>query len=177
MPRKPSSTVFVAMAVLFLSAGCGEDVPKVETAPPQKVAAPPVQVRPEQAPPTAAGGDAPVRYVYDPSGRRDPFVPLTTIKKTHDLQDVQLTPLQKFDLGQLRLLGIIVGKGAPRAMVSAPDGKSYILKKGIQVGRNEGVVVDITPEAVLVEERYYDFSGEIRKSTQSIELPKREGVE
>ena len=55
-------------------------------------------------------------------------------------------------------------------MVSAPDGKSYILKKGVMVGRNEGVVVEITPEAVQVEERYYDFSGEIRKSVQSIHV-------
>ena len=52
-----------------------------------------------------------------------------------------------------------------------------ILKKGIKVGPNEGTVVGITPEAVLVEERYYDFSGEIRKSKQAIQLPKREGAE
>jgi len=177
MHQKPFSAVFIALAAITLLAGCGEDIPQTEPAPSQKVAAPSPRVQPEPSAPAESAEPAPMRYVYDPSGRRDPFAPLTAVKKPLDLQDVQLTPLQKFDLGQLKLLGIIIGKGIPRAMVSAPDGKSYILKKGVMVGRNEGVVVEITPEAVQVEERYYDFSGEIRKSVQSIQLPKREGVE
>ncbi len=61
-------------------------------------------------------------------------------------------------------------------MVMAPDGKGYILKKGIRVGKNAGLVVGIRSDAVLVEEQFIDFSGEIKRSTQEIQLPKREGA-
>lgn len=175
MIRKRLQFILVAFAATILLFGCGEETPAPPPAAPQKVAAPPPG---EVAPPSASETQAPPpqRYVYDPSGRRDPFEPLTMVKKPIAQKNEPLTPLEKFDLAQLRLIGVILGKGEPRAMVVAPDGKSYILKKGVKVGKNDGRVVGIKPDAVLVEERYYDFSGEIRKSVESIQLPKREGV-
>jgi type IV pilus assembly protein PilP len=118
---------------------------------------------------------APV-YSYDPAGRRDPFEVLVELRKPVIVVDEPLTPLQQVDLGQLRLIGLIVGKGVPMAMVSAPGGKSYILKKGVKVGRNNGVVIGVDPEGVSVQEKYYDFAGDVRESVQKIELPKREGA-
>lgn len=176
MIRNRLHFILIAFAALVLLLGCDEEIPAPPPAEPQKVAAPPpTAITPSSAPETAA--PAPPLYVYDPAGRRDPFEPLTAVKKPISQQEAPLTPLQSFDLGQLRLIGVIIGKGEPRAMVSAPDGKSYILKKGIKVGRNDGVVVGIKADEVQIEERYYDFSGEIRKSIESIQLPKREGVE
>lgn len=176
MTRKRLQLILGVFAALVLLLGCGEEAPAPPQVAPQKVAAPPpTAIAPPSAPEAVA--PAPPSYVYNPAGRRDPFEPLTTVKKPISRQEVPLTPLQKFDLSQLRLIGIIIGKGEPRAMVSAPDGKSYILKKGIRVGKNDGAVVGIKADAVLVEERYYDFSGVIRKSIESIQLPKREGVE
>ncbi len=165
--------VFVA---LFLLSGCSEEASAPPPATPQKVAAP---APPPSALPAApeAVAPPPAKYVYDSTGRRDPFEPLTLIRKSIVQQDAPLTPLQTYDLGQLRLIGVIVGKGAPRAMVVAPDGKSYILKRGIKVGKNDGTVIGIKRDSVQVEERYYDFSGVIRKNIESIQLPKREGVE
>jgi type IV pilus assembly protein PilP len=176
MTRNWLPLILVALATLFLLFGCSEEAPAPPPAEPQKVAAPAPPVEASPSAPEAAAPPPP-KYVYNPSGRRDPFEPLTMVRKSVAREDVPLTPLQTYDLGQLRLIGVIVGKGEPRAMVSAPDGKSYILKKGIKIGKNDGVVVGIKPEAVLVEERYYDFSGIMRKTTESIQLPKREGVE
>jgi len=118
-----------------------------------------------------------VKYVYNPVGKRDPFEnPLKAIVEISPESGVPLTPLQKFDLGQLRLIGVIIGKGKPRAMVIAPDGKSFILNVGTKVGKNDGAVIDITTEAVLVKEKYYDFTGEIKSSIQEIMLPKKGGA-
>lgn len=170
MNRNRSGSILVAFVAPFLLFGCAEEAP-APPAKPKKVTAP----APAPAPLPAASEaveSPPAKYTYDPSGRRDPFVPLTMIKKPLP-QDAPLTPLQTYDLSQLRLIGVIVGKGAPKAMVIAPDGMSYILKKGTRVGKNDGVVVGIKPDTVLVEERYYDFSGEIRKNVESIQLPKR----
>lgn len=156
--------------------GCGEE--SVTQPPPAEVATPvPVPKSPmpqETAPPAEP---TPPPYVYDPVGRRDPFeVPFVFRKSTSSTSEEAGTPLQSFDIGQLRLIGIIIGKGEPRAMVVAPDGKSYILKKGIKVGKNEGVVVQIKRESVLIKEKYYDFSGTVTSNVVEIELPKREGV-
>ncbi|MDF1579434.1 MAG: pilus assembly protein PilP [Desulfuromonadales bacterium] len=125
-----------------------------------------------------------VKYRYPRMDKRDPFKPLVEIKKKVQQAPVresaavpedELTPLQKVDIERLRLLGIIVGKNAPRAMVDAPDGKSYILKKGTKVGKNNGEVVDIAAEVVLVRERYQDFTGEMHENIVEIRLPAREG--
>jgi type IV pilus assembly protein PilP len=107
---------------------------------------------------------------------RDPFESLLDVKQPI-LPERALTPLQKFDIGQLRLIGVIIGKGEPKAMIVAPDGKSYILKKGIKIGKNDGTVIGVTRDAVVVQERYIDFSGEVRTVVQEIMLPQREGVE
>lgn len=118
-----------------------------------------------------------VAYVYNPVGRRDPFEnPLRAIVEIAPETGVPLTPLQKFDLGQLRLIGVIIGKGNPRGMVIAPDGKSFILSIGTKVGKNDGSVVDITTDAILIKEKYYDFTGEIKTSIKEIILPKRGGA-
>jgi len=125
-----------------------------------------------------------VKYRYPRIDKRDPFKPLVEVKKKAQKSPVresaavpedELTPLQKVDIERLRLLGIIVGKNAPRAMVDAPDGKSYILKKGTKVGKNNGEVVDIAAEVVLVRERYQDFTGEMHENIVEIRLPAREG--
>lgn len=120
---------------------------------------------------------APAEFVYEPAGRRDPFVALLEVKKAVAVDEGPLTPLQTYDVGQLRLAGVVVGHNAPVAMVMAPGGKSYVLKKGDRVGKNHGKVVDITESGVLVKERFYDFAGEIRENLQEISLPKRSGVD
>ena len=152
-----------------------------ETAP-EKVAPIKQKVKklsPIKSPESVLKKDEEVRaeYVYDPAGRRDPFVPLLEVKKAISVDEGPLTPLQTFDVGQLRLAGVVVGHAAPIAMVMAPGGKSYVLKKGDRVGKNHGRVVDITESGVLVKERFYDFAGEIRENLQEISLPKRSGVD
>ena len=116
-------------------------------------------------------------YVYNPLGKRDPFEnPLRALGDIVSDAGVPLTPLQKFDLGQLRLIGVIIGKGEPRAMVVAPDGKSFILSVGTKVGKNNGSVMKITTESVQVKEKYFDFAGEVKTSVQEIKLPKQGGA-
>ena len=161
----------VVFASLFVSA-C-DDAPSY--APPPAVKPTPAKSLVTALP--AAVVEEELAYVYDPSGTRDPFKsPLGTLVEIPIDNSIPLTPLQKFDLDQLRVIGVIIGKGEPRAMVIAPDNKSFVLKKGIKVGRNNGSVVDITTDAIIVEEQYLDFTGEIKSTMQEIKLPKQGGV-
>jgi len=169
--------LFVILVMLFLGAGCTEEqqpaAPRAKK--PEKVEAPIPKANAAFIPPETMPAAPP--YAYNPVGRRDPFKALIEAKKPTPVPSNEpLTPLQRIELNQLRLVGIIVGKGEPMAMVSAPGGKSYILKKGVKVGTNNGVVVGINTEGVIVEEKLYDFAGEILKNVQKIELPKREGA-
>jgi type IV pilus assembly protein PilP len=61
-------------------------------------------------------------------------------------------------------------------MVTAPDGKSYIVKIGTKMGKNNGVVVKILNDRIEIKESFYDFTGEVRTGIQTIQLPEREGV-
>ncbi len=157
-------------------AGCSEEPAHTPVPPAKKAVAAKPKPQPEPEAAVVEPEKKEPQYVYDSTGRRDPFEPLLVVKRPVLESGEPLTPLQKYDLHQLRLIGVIVGKGAPKAMVIAPGGKSFILKRGVKVGKNNGTIVDITEDAILVEERYYDFAGEIRKNVQAIELPKREGV-
>jgi type IV pilus assembly protein PilP len=154
--------------------GCSEE--SATTAKPQttKVSKPPAKQVP--APVVKEDEEKEPEFVYVTDGRRDPFVPLSRIRRPMEPSDEPATPLQSYDLSQFRLAGVIVGKGASKAMVIAPDGKSYILSEGIKIGKNNGVVITIDSQSVVIEEKYYDFSGNVIENIQEIAVPKREGV-
>lgn len=166
------------IALALLVAGCGQEAPPTPPPTPvgKKVEAPMPKADAKPLPTEQQLEEARPVFSYDPSARRDPFVPLIETKKPVITSDEPLTPLQQVELGELRLVGVITGKGDPMAMVSAPGGKSYILKKGVKVGRNNGVVIGVDAEGVSVREKYYDFVGEVRENLQKIQLPKREGA-
>jgi type IV pilus assembly protein PilP len=163
---------FPFCVLLLLLVACSEETPPPPAAA-QKVAAPAKAVEVKEVVPV----EPEQRYVYNPAGRRDPFQPLVVAaRQAVAAPEEPLTPLQTYDIAQFRLIGIIVGKGEPRAMIVAPDGKSYILQRNIKIGKNGGKVTEVQREMVLVEEKFEDFAGDIRTVIQEIKLPKREGV-
>ena len=90
--------------------------------------------------------------VYSPLGRRDPFVPLVQeIKKINSRPAKERGPLEKFELGQFRLLAMLIVKGIPRAMVKAPDGKSYTVKPGDPIGKNGGIITKIETKKMGID--------------------------
>lgn len=92
------------------------------------------------------------QFTYNPAGRRDPFMSLVKkISTTVAKPKVNLGPLGKYELGQLRLMAMMVVDGTPRAMVKAPDGKSYTVKNGDLVGPSGGVVVRIETKKIEVD--------------------------
>ena len=56
----------------------------------------------------------------------------------------------------------------PRAMVQDPGGGSYIIREGSKVGKNDGMVIHIGDNLVLVKETYVDYAGE--ESPKDVEL-------
>jgi type IV pilus assembly protein PilP len=112
---------------------------------------------------------------FDPTGKRDPFRPFLL-----DLRDMKktgpLTPLQRYDLGQLSLVAILWEISPPRAMVEDSLGMGYIVTVGTPIGRNNGVVKSIEPDHLVVEERVLDLYGQERTADVVVGLPKSTGT-
>lgn len=173
MKIKYVNTVVTCLFVCLLLSACDEG-PAVRPAKPATSSKPAIIPVSTDA---AEAKDVEVVYVYDPRGTRDPFKnPFGTLTESPVITDTPLTPLQKYDLSQLRVIGVIIGKGDPKAMVVAPSNKSFVLKKGTKIGKNNGTVISISTDVILVEEQYLDFAGAIQSTMQEIRLPKQGGV-
>jgi type IV pilus assembly protein PilP len=106
-------------------------------------------------------------YFYDPTEKRDPFRSFQF--DDEDKQDKKnLGPLADFELGQLELSAVIWEASNPRALILDPGGRSYIVREGSQIGKNNGEVIHIGDNLVLVKETYENFAGE--RTTKDVEL-------
>jgi type IV pilus assembly protein PilP len=112
------------------------------------------------------------KYVYDPTGKRDPFQPFiaTQTPVSPAGEEIPVTPLQQYDLSQLKLVAIMVGTGAGKAMVEDAEGKGYIVEKGVYVGRNFGKVKAVLKDRVVIEERYKDYMGQVKTKEIVLQL-------
>lgn len=108
------------------------------------------------------------KYDYDPTGRRDPF---KTIKINHELKIDLTSPLEKWDLEQFTVVGILWGGKEPRAMIKDPEGKLFTVSKKTKIGKNNGQIIKIREgEIVVLESAKYD--GELRNETRTLEMKK-----
>lgn len=125
----------------------------------------------------AAGAEAgaPVEEAMTPPAvlarGRDPFRPFTFgLRETQE--DELLTPLQRLELRQLRLAGVVLDLKPPRAMLQDASGMGFIVVPGTPIGRRHGVVKAIEAQRVIVEERVLDYYGREQVSQVVIEMPK-----
>ena len=117
---------------------------------------------------------------YDAIGKIDPFEPLfkekpVSDKKNKDKKRAPQTPLERIDLSQLKLVGIIMASSGNRALVEESSGKGYVIKTGTYIGVNSGKVVKIIKEKVVVEEEFEDVFGKTKLRQREIKLPKPPG--
>ena len=104
-------------------------------------------------------------YSYDPSGRRDPFIPFvdpnpnTAEKGKKVLPEAPADSLQSYDLGQFKLTGVLWNVGDPKAMVTSPTGKIFLVKNRTKIGRNDGFVAAIREGEIVVVEPTPDGTG------------------
>ena len=109
--------------------------------------------------------------------QRNPFKSFIVKVTEKPTVAVPKTPLQRYELEQLKLVAIIWGVNSPIAMVEAPDGKGYSIKKGDLIGNRNGKVRRIEKDRVVVEERFAEASGEVITNEFLIKLPLPKGEE
>ncbi len=107
-------------------------------------------------------------FSYDPTGKRDPFRSFEWERPDRRQDDAMRGPLEQFDLGQLDLVAVVWRTNNAKALVMDPSGQSYIVGSGTRIGKNEGQVIRIGDNTMVVKETYVDHLG--NKSTKDIEM-------
>lgn len=115
--------------------------------------------------------EQPERPRYSSVGKRDPFRPLSLKPKVSQRARENLSPLERYELGQLKLVAIVWDIKEPKAMVEDGTSLGYIVKIGTLIGPNEGKVKAIKPTEVIIEERFTDFYGARKSQEVSMKLP------
>jgi type IV pilus assembly protein PilP len=105
------------------------------------------------------GAGAGGAYAYDAKDKRDPFRSFVDEQKEQRAKH-ERGPLEQFDLNQLSLVAVVWGTERPRAMIEDPSGRGYVVQVGTPIGKNEGTVLAISDNTVLVRETYVDYLGE-----------------
>lgn len=167
------SWISISVAFLFLIVSCGGESPPLPV--PEKSKAPavatkkpvPVKVAEKKEPEKK---EEPAEYSYNPVGKPDPFKPFIQLTGKEFPRTVPLTPLQKYDVSQLKLVAIITAPEGNIALVEDSLGKGYFLKKGTWIGKNNGKVIKILKDRVMIEEVYEDVFGQKKVNEISLML-------
>lgn len=105
------------------------------------------------------------QFTFNPlSVERDPFGP-PKIEV-----DVEEDALLRYDLLEVKLVAIMTGLGAPKAMVVLPNGESHILQEGDRIGKNKGYITKIKKNEVAVVESFKDFRGRTKKNYEKLTI-------
>jgi type IV pilus assembly protein PilP len=109
---------------------------------------------------------------FSAQGKRDPFRPATLKARpvSYRAPRENLSPLERFDLGQLKLVGVVWDIEEPRAMIEDSAGLGYVVKVGTPMGVNEGKVKAIGHNEIVVEEFYEDNHGARKKRNVNMKL-------
>jgi Tfp pilus assembly protein PilP len=125
-------------------------------------------------------------YNADLKVKSDPFKPFIKITKREaktkgagripeenaDEDELLIPPLQRFGVEEFRLVGIILGTNKKVAIVEDMQGKSYPLIKGTSIGMNNGRVVNILSDQIIVLENMKDIYGKTESNKVILKLEK-----
>ncbi|MCX8044043.1 MAG: pilus assembly protein PilP [Desulfobacterota bacterium] len=176
--------MFICIAVTIAGVGCSTQ----EQAPQQTPRQPRIaknETKPTNNPPATAQQDVLAvkkaeqheqrveqksEYSYDATGKPDPFEPLVAaIEITSQAKspvaerpavDKPLTPLQRYDLSDLFLVAIAFSDNGTTALIEDNSHNGYIVKEGMQIGKNDGIIKKILKNSIIVEEKITDSSGQ-----------------
>jgi type IV pilus assembly protein PilP len=116
-------------------------------------------------------------FVFEPAGRRDPFVMDTqsaaAAKSDNSLAPDPLRPkeeLESYPLDSLRMVGTVLQQETRWGLVRTREGLVYRVRVGNYLGMNNGQIVDISDEAIRLTEVVSDAPGEWRERPATLAL-------
>ena len=115
-------------------------------------------------------------YVYDPKGRRDPFMSLAQVSKPKTARKLGASPIENYDVDEIKVIAIAWDSRQYYALITLPDNKSYTIRKGMTLGLYNGKVVEITRDSIIIKEQVKDYRGQTKIKDTILKL-RKEGEE
>ncbi|MBF0530707.1 MAG: pilus assembly protein PilP [Deltaproteobacteria bacterium] len=116
-------------------------------------------------------------YVFKLEGIADPFRPIPAVMaakaaETKEPPVEELTPLQKMELSQVKLVAVVTSStgGPTRALVEDSTGMGYIVQLGTPIGRRNGKISGIFTDRVEVQESFKNYLGEEKTNLAVLKL-------
>jgi type IV pilus assembly protein PilP len=163
-----------ALAALLLATACDKAKPAAAAAQSARPA--------ETSRPVAATNELDAKPVetwsYSSVGKRDPFRSILAEGRGAGsaLATRCATPLGRYELEQFKLVAVITGLEDPVAMVQAPNGTGYTVRRGSCIGKNGGSVATVRTGELVVAEWATRADGTRDRTQTVLSLPKREVI-
>ncbi len=111
-------------------------------------------------------------YTYQSLGMRDPFRSLIeTVEETATGDNpIERPPIERYNVSQLRLIAVVSAGSDAYALVVLPDGKSYTVREGMNIGLHGGIVKEIRSDQVVVDVEFKDHKGNIKTEEVFLKL-------
>lgn len=172
-PRFKAGLLWVSLLCLSLLVSCGEGTAPIS--PPKKGGLPTAQGKKAEPAKTEEKKEGEKEeYAYNASGKPDPFKPFLQSTPVRESRSLPLTPLEKYDISQLKLVAVLSAPEGKIGLVEDATGKGYFIKKGTGIGKNDGKVTRILTDRVMIEEVFFDALGQRKVNEVSLSLQKAE---
>jgi len=118
---------------------------------------------------------------HDRADKIDPFEPLIkglpkdpSQKATYADADTQGdTPLEKIDLSQLKLTGILRAASGNKGLVREANGRGHIIVPGTRIGTHGGRVAAVLKDRIIIKEKMKDVLGRIFFQNTELKLNRK----
>jgi len=162
------------VTTLVAAWACGggpKPAPRAPEGPRAAPVAPIAAAAPTDKPPGA-------EWSYTSVGKRDPFRSfLAEFEATAQAGAGRCpTPLGRFEVEQLRLVAVVTGLDDPVAMVQAPTGVGYSVRRGACIGKNGGTVAAVRSGEVVVSEWAIRADGSRDRTQTILKLPTQPSI-
>jgi type IV pilus assembly protein PilP len=156
-------------ALASAAAALQQPAPAAQPQPPAAAAPAPAQQAPAAAPQAPPPTET---YVYQPAGRRDPFLNLLTSGSEGRTMSRRGDGPSSMNLAEISVRGVMQSRGSLVAMIQGPDNKTYIVHQGDKL--LDGTIKSVTPQGLIVIQEVNDplslvKQREIRKLLRSLE--------
>ena len=139
-----SRRIILAVLLSLPIVAAGAAAQEAKPAPAQGAAKPPAQPLPTIDP----------AYVYEPAGRRDPFVSLLGRGEDANPKAARPPGLSGLLIGEITVKGVVRDRTGYIAMLQAPDNKTYTVRVGDKL--LDGTVKSISQEKVIFSQDVND---------------------
>lgn len=118
------------------------------------------------------------KFIFDPTLKRDPFQIIgisDIIKKAESkgsvgAEAIVITdPLQKTDLNDFKVIGIMWEGQKPKAIIQDKSNRNHLIFTGTRIGNKNGYVAMIREGQIVVME-YVDEEGKVVKKPRTLEI-------